>query len=255
MLEVSIRADFSSLERALMAMKRELPDIAARAAVARTAALSRTAINRAMPDIFDRPTPMTARAVLFKVDPAARAATLFVRDEASKGTAPSQYLAAEIRGGPRRDKRSERALIARGLMEPDQQAVPGRGARLDAFGNIPGSAMVRILSRVKAFGEMGFSANLSEATKRRLRKQGLATRRSGTDYFVGRDREGRPRAIYHLVGPGDVRPVLVFTDRRARYRKRFDFVGLAHRHFAENWPTQMRRAFYETMEKLGLKSK
>lgn len=255
MLELSIRTDFSGLERALMDMKRELPDIAARTAVARTAALSRAALNQAMPDIFDRPTPMTARAVQFKVDPAARAATLFVRDEASKGTPPSKYLAAEIRGGARRDKRSERALIGRGLMAPDQQMVPGHGAPLDAYGNVPGSAIVRILSRVRAFGEMGFAANASEATKRRLRKLGLATRRSGTDYFVGRNREGRPSAIYQLIGPGNVRPVLIFTDRRARYAKRFDFVGLAHRHFSEKWPVQMRRAFYETMEQMGLKSK
>ncbi len=137
-------------------------------------------------------------------------------------------------------------------MEPDQQMVPGEGAPLDAYGNIARGALTRILSRIGAFGEQGYAANATATTRRRLAKAKLAVRSTGTDYFVKRDKGGRPQGVYQLLGGHQVRPVLIFTDRRADYRKRFDFVGLAHKSFGTLWPKEMRRAFYEAMESLGL---
>lgn len=254
-IEVSVKADFSGLERALLDMSKELGQKAAATAVARTAARARLDMREQLPNIFDRPTPFTVNSVRFAADPDARSASLFISEDGPKGTSPATYLRAEIMGGPRRDKRSERALIMAGIMAPDQQMVPGEGAPLDAYGNVRRGALTQILSRINAFGEQGYAANATETTRRRLRRRKLAHRQTGTDYFVGKNRDGRAGAVYQVIGRHNIRPVLIFTDRKAHYGKRFDFVGLAHKSFGMLWPKEMRRAFYETMEALGLKSK
>ena len=255
MIELSIKAEFGALERALLDMSRELKDKAAATAVSRTAARARLELRDRMPEIFNRPTSFTVNSIRYKADPGARSAALFISEDAPKGTAPATYLRAEIMGGARRDKRSERAFIMRGSMAPDQQMMPGEGAPRDAHGNIPRGFITRIMSRIGAFGEQGYAANASATTRRRLAKQKLAHRSSGTDFFVGKNRDGRPGAIYRVIGNHQIRPVLIFADRKAHYRKRFDFEGLAHRSFGMLWPKEMRRAFYETMEALGLKAK
>jgi hypothetical protein len=79
----------------------------------------------------------------------------------SKGTPASKFLAPEIYGGQRGQKRSERALTR--YAPPDVKRamgnrgywVPGPGLTLNAYGNVSGSTMVQILSDLKAFGEVG----------------------------------------------------------------------------------------------------
>lgn len=254
-LSLSIKADFSRLERALLDMSKELAGKTAATAVSRTAARARLDMRDKLQHVFRDPTPFTVNSIRFSADVPNREATLYISEDGAKGTSPAKYLRAEIMGGQRRDKRSERALIDRGMMEPGQQIVPGKGARLDSYGNIPGARIVKILSALSAFGEQGYSANISQARRRKLRKLGMAVKKTGTDYFIGRDKDGRPRAVYHLVGPGDVRPELYFVDRRTTYKPRFDFTGMAHEIFADKWPKEMRRAFYEAMESMGLKAK
>jgi hypothetical protein len=88
---------------------------------------------------------------------------------------------------------------------------------------VPSGMVTQILSRISAMGEQGYKGNVSGAAKRKLRKLKLATRKTGTDFFVWRDRDGRARAIMQLLGKGDVEPVLWFTDRTPVYSKRFAF--------------------------------
>ncbi len=205
---------------------------AAALALTRTAQRAQKAVTEKLPTIFDRPTPTTMRSIRItmtrKSTPLAEMrSSVWIRDEAPKGTAPARYLQAEIEGGTRRDKRSERALIAAGVMPPGTQTVPGDGAELDAYGNIPGGQIVRILSRLGAFGEQGYSANAGEKTKRALKRKRLAHAQTGTDYFLGRDRWGESAlAVYRLVAKGHVEPVLFFARRRPVYKARFDFAQL-----------------------------
>src|SRR3546814_19612138 len=65
--------------------------------------------------VFDRPNAFTQRAIKRKPVRQGRlfAMEVFVQDYAGKGTAPEKYLAAEIYGGTRGAKRSERALQMR----------------------------------------------------------------------------------------------------------------------------------------------
>src|SRR3546814_9848403 len=92
---------------------------------------------------------------------------VFVQDYAGKGTAPEKYLAAEIYGGTRGAKRSERALQMTGAMAAGLYAVPGSGAQRDAYGNMPASEVRQVLSYLgSAQLTAGYAGNMSDRKRR-----------------------------------------------------------------------------------------
>lgn len=197
--------------------------------------------------IFDRPTPFTVHSIRYH--PASGEtlqAEVYISDDAAKGISPRKYLRPEIEGGARNVKRSERALIAAGDMLSDQSLVPSRQFPLDRFGNVPGPTMVKILSRIKAFGEVGYAANANKRTTKRLQKLGVTIhKQTGTDYFVAKGHSGRPLGVWQVVSRGEVRPVLIFTDKQPTYRARFPFVDLVMDVFNRYWTVEVVRALTE----------
>jgi hypothetical protein len=206
--------------------------------------------NKAMPLVFDRPTPLTRNAVLYrKATKANLAADVFLRDEATKGTPPAKYLLTEVEGGPRRQKRSERWLQSRGLMDSGRFAVPGAAAKLDQYGNVKGSEFTRILSFLQAHPD-----KLSRATDvsrhRRIRKE---IKRQGftTDVFALKKARGKLQpGVYQRFDLGRlgsaVRPILRFVDR-VTYRKRYDIFGIARKAFNDRFPQNFRNALERAM--------
>lgn len=199
----------------------------------------------AVPRIFDRPTALTMKAPLYtKATKDKLAATIYIRDEAFKGTPPAKYLEPEVTGGARRLKRFERALQARGILPSGWFAVPGRGAELDAFGNLSGKQLVQILSQLRAFGEQGYSANetADKRAKRNKREAKKGQRRS--DYFaVPTRRGGLAPGVYQRVHTGFGRgtvPILIFV-RRVSYRARYPLFDIAKTIFDRRFPDNFRR--------------
>lgn len=252
MIKVSLKTDFTRLERLLMIsvggkMLRE----AAAVALTRTAAHATFALRKDMPDIFDRPTPFTTKSLLYrKADAVGLQASVFIRDDAAKGTPPAKYLGPEILGGPRRDKSSERQLKGKGLMQMGQSVVPGSGAQLDKYGNIPGPQIVAILSRIGAMSEVGYSMNATDTMKRRLAKAHAAVRKSGTNFFVAHaKRGGEPLAVYQLVSRGVVKPILWFANKRPDYAERFPFQAEVAHYAGKVWVKEMARALLERIKR------
>lgn len=169
---------------------------------------------------FDRPTPFTLRAFsVQKAGPRRLTAIVAMRDTSAAGTPAWKPLSAEILGGARRMKALERKLSA---LSGGQYIVPGRGAKLDQYGNVSRGQIGQILSRLNQMADP--AKNLSDPTTRRLAKKGLIAKGARSDYFVARSKTGsrRPLGVYQLVGPGQVQPVLVFTQKDPVYKKRFD---------------------------------
>lgn len=171
---------------------------------------------------FDRPTQFTLNSLYVK---AARKTSLEARvwfkDYASKGTPAAKYLASEVHGGGRGAKRFEKALAAKGFMQAGQYAVPGSGAPLDQYGNVPRGLYVKVLSGLKAFGQQGYDANATNSA--RSKRKGNAAR-----YFVAEI--GGVTGIWERVqsGFGDgVKPLFVFTDSDPKYRIRLPFFKIA----------------------------
>src|SRR4051812_49671312 len=101
---------FTELER------KNLPFACAQAANA-TAFGIRQKWAQVMPRVFDRPTPITQRAIVYqKATPQKPFAIVKVRDEASNGTPPARYLLAQVQGGQRLMKPFENILSAQGIL-------------------------------------------------------------------------------------------------------------------------------------------
>lgn len=199
-------------------------------------------LRRLSPLIIDQPTPFTVRAIRYeRGTKASPAAAVVLSGDAAKGTPPAKYLTI-TRGGTRGQRRSERVLERAGLISADEGWVPGNWLKKNRFGNqLTGGQVVRILSQIKAFGEQGFSANMTQRSKARAVKRGDKPR-----YFLSRG-DHLPRGVWERYGPGrrGVRPVMLFV-KLPTYSKTFDFVSIAQselrRRFVLAWPGALRRA-------------
>lgn len=204
-----------------------------------------------MPRVFDRPTPLTLKAVLYrKASRQNLAADIFIRDEASKGTPPAKYLQAQVSGGSRRQKGIEKRLSAAGILPQGQFVVPGLGVKLDAFGNVPRSQLNQILSQLGAHFDP--LTNQTDTSRDRRHKRELGKRGPGftSDVFAVKQARGRLKPGVYLranlgrLGSG-VKSLLRFVDA-VRYRKRYDIFQAAQtiyaRRFPENFRTELGKA-------------
>lgn len=220
---------------------------ATRVALTRTAKKVEAAELHEMRDIFDRPTPFTLSGLF--VRPATTTnltAEVKLKDFASKSSTPAAtYMAAQIKGGTRRQKRFERALQSVGALPPGYRVVPGEGAELDAYGNMSRGQIVQILSFFNAFPEAGYKANMSDKRRESLAR-GSKTRQ-GMAYFVGRPGDRLPLGVYqrvHFAGGSAIRPVMIFV-REVTYQATFDFGYVAEKTIERHFASEFQRALDE----------
>ncbi|HEB76897.1 MAG TPA: hypothetical protein ENI90_00020 [Methylothermaceae bacterium] len=217
--------------RALRRVERQIPRAAQRT-VNYLANEVRKAEVEEMKRAFDRPTRWTLNSTRVTYASAARRRThavVWLKDEAAKGIPATKYLTPQIFGGNRKAKRFERALWNAGVLPRGWLAVPGEGARMDAFGNMSRGQIVEILSWFQAFGEQGFRANLTEEGRRRKIKG--TKKRRGTAYFAIRPGQGSHLhpGVYQRIATGfgwAIKPVLIFI-KSAEYGRRYHFFEVA----------------------------
>jgi hypothetical protein len=235
----SIEFDTKQLTRRLSAIERQQFPFALAGALNETAFQTRVAWGEQIKSVFDRPTRMTQTSVLYtkatKRD--LGAATIFIKDDIGQGTPPGEYLKPQEFGGPRKQKPFERRLAKHPRTR--KFYVPGRGADLNQFGNLPSSVLQKIASQLGTAEEFaGYSAN--ETTKGRLRRLKRQRKKGGGgSYFVLPVRRGKlkPGVIYERIADaGDegqlishVRPVLIPVAQAPHYRPRFGAIALARR--------------------------
>lgn len=209
-----------------------------------------------IPKVFDRPTPLTQNAILYtKATKQRPYAEVFVRDEATKGTAPEKYLQAQVFGGTRRQKRSERWLQGHAAMPAGMFWVPAQGAKLDAYGNLKGAQLTAILSAVGAHPDAASRAS-DESRYRRIRRE-IKKHGFTTDTFVQKRKRGKLKpGVYRRIDLGRlgsaVVPLLLFVSK-VTYRKRYDIFDLARRMYVQAYPANFRRAFERAMLTARLK--
>lgn len=192
-----------------------------------------------MPKVFDRPTPSTINAVLInKATKRTLEAQVFLRSETSGGTPPARYLEADVKGGQRRVKPFEKLLRNAGVLGSGEFAVPGKGMKLDAFGNIPKSVIVAVLSDLQAQRDLLNNSNPESRRKRSRRK----TKRGGV-YFYTRAKRGRlPRGIYNRIetGFGSAVQSALYIVSSATYEPRYRVFDIAREvfdaHVRERFP-------------------
>lgn len=202
----------------------------------------RGAEQRAMGGVFDRPTRfVTGNLWVEQATPARPVATVAWRYPGGKSVDPAEVIAPHVYGGQRRFKGAERALARIGAMPSGWYMVPGVAAPKDAYGNVPGSFVVRLLSYLSAFGEQGYRANMTDKRRQKLAQRGRTDRGfatiGGVEYFVSRGpgtyfgrKQHLARGIWARSGIHGVviRPVFLFVPS-VNYKRRFDFYGIADR--------------------------
>ncbi|SHJ68737.1 hypothetical protein SAMN02745194_03121 [Roseomonas rosea] len=136
-----VKADFEPVTRGLDDLaKRQVPFATARAltSVAQTAAVAN---RRALPSVFDRPTPFTMNA--FGVQAARKGkpvARVFVKDK------QAEYLKLQETGGTRQPERSRQGGTGKG-----QAIVIPRAIKRNAFGNMARGALASVKRRKDTF--------------------------------------------------------------------------------------------------------
>lgn len=205
---------------------------------------AKAAVEREMEAVFDRPTPFTRRG--FRLFPATRQrleARLVFRHDFGR-----DYLHPQVLGGERKLKAFERSLQRVGLLPSHLQALPGRAAQLDQYGNMRPSQIVQLISYFQAFSEEGYKANMTDDRKAQIAKRGRHGKHGfvrkgqwtgysqigGVEYFVvsrtktvrGRE-QSLPEGIWSRSGVHGsvVKPIVMFV-RRSRYTKRLRFFEL-----------------------------
>ncbi|WP_291854839.1 hypothetical protein [Bradyrhizobium sp.] len=231
-----IRADASAVLRAFRHIRNEVTPFQLAYTLTKVAQDIRDGERETIRAVFDRPTPFSSNSLF--VRPATKhLLTAIVQFKEGFGSIPAwKYLGPQVEGGGRRKKRHERALERVGILRSDEYCVPGKSVGLDAYGNMRGGDIVRILSRLGAAeGRAGYQMNATPRSRARIARTG------GTTYFVSRGRRGSPDGVYQRRR-GGVMPVLIFV-RAPKYTKRFPFYERAHAIFHQRFAIRAREAW------------
>lgn len=237
-------------------------------ALTRTAVEVRNAVQEDLPKVFDRPTPYTIKQLRYVAATAQKpvAAVGFnveaIQDEFGKviryrqavsGETPAEkYLNPNITGGQRSVKRFEKAMQAAGYMPAGWYAVPGKGARLDAFGNVSRGQIIQVLSQLRVTLLAGSTRNLPQVQGNE-RKVIRALKKAGGRYFVIKPgaKRGTPGVYQRDFYSEVLTPIFIFV-KSASYRPRFDFDGIAGRIAAQRLQPNVARAIEEQLARAGL---
>lgn len=255
---MNVTIDTAGLQR----MVDELQQWPKQARFATALALTRTAqqVQRAqvaeMRDSFDRPTPFTLGAIFVKPATTSRPqAVVGIKDDTfGQGRPALTWLRWQVYGGLRTLKAFEVLLRGAGAMRGEDRAVPGKFARLDAYGNMSRGQLVQILSQLRIDTSSGSTRSLPrlafddnkqtrQAKQRTIRS---SYRRAGGEYVAFPNGRGKLLPGIYLIratawGRTDPKPVLVFMSK-AEYEPRFDFFGTARLAIQRHLPIEVRAA-------------
>jgi len=182
--------------------------------------------------VFDRPTRFTTNSVeVLKATLNRPAATVRLKDYSSKAAPAAVWLAPQVYGGDRREKRSEKLLRDRGILPAGMYVAPGSGMKLDSMGNVGRGQMQKILS--------GLGAQSDVYQRSTNSKRSIGNRRR---FFV-MTKGKTPLGIAERFGKQreQVRMVLAFI-RKPSYSQRFDFYGIADQYIDEHLPINFDKA-------------
>jgi hypothetical protein len=183
---------------------------------------------------LDRPAPWSVNALRYKKAgdaaslgdaPNVPGAAVYMANAFRAGSrvGPDEWLGVQIKGGVTAGpRRSERILQNAGILPRDTVWVPARGVGLDAYGNLKGGVIARMLM------------DLGQNPYARTRTKNFA--------LIGP--RGNPVGVITKVGDSWY-PFLFFVPR-ATYRARYDFYGRADREvaarFADIWNEYLAQA-------------
>lgn len=128
----------------------------------------------------DRPLARTKSAAMFLSASAAKLQSEVKLKDDVAGTPPATYLNPQERGGSRLVKKFEQALQNAGAMPKGYFTVPGRGAKLDAHGNVSRAQIVAVITALGTAYSPGYERVIPKTAAGRLR----AMAKRGVSYIA-----------------------------------------------------------------------
>lgn len=201
-------------------------------------------VNR-LPQAFDRPTEFTLRGVYTRAASARdlTSTVYFPESVEDRGRPKREYIRPGAQGAPARNQKKTEYLLTRmGALPPGWVTTPGKGAQLDAHGNIPGSIYKQIINVLQI--RYAAPKPVSQRSQKAARKLGVQAL-----FFVvapGANKLSKnggwlpPGVWKHLPG-GQITQILRFV-KRASYKVRFDVKTEASAILANALPGRWRSA-------------
>lgn len=189
---------------------------------------------------FNNPRPYTLNSffVLYPSSRGALKAGIASREFTDKGVPSWKYLWLQANGGPRRDKRSEVALRAGGILPSGSQTAQGASFPKDAYGDIAGGQYTRMLAEMNSLP--GTPNGRKSAQTQRQKNKPVAERT--TQFFLY-----TPKGASQPVGIAERRGKSITIMLRfilpPTYKKLYDFYGVAQATAALQFPRQFNKIF------------
>lgn len=263
----NLRSFYKQVESFQKKLKKQL-DYAARAATNNIAFDVKDAIYKEFDKKF-KPGAQKYTKQSFKVRKATKqkpVAEVFLRlDGPGKGTPYVDVLGHHFTGGERVPKRFEKALIHKGWMKRGQIAVPTKHVPRDKWGDPKKAFIIKLMSVLKLFSETGYIANMTERSRKRLKKQ-----RTFGGYKITKDEQwfiskgpgtirrarGKGKALQNLPAGiwrkrgrhgAVVDPLFLFVDQHG-YEKLFDLEQIGDRVAAQKWEEAYEKALEHALK-------
>ncbi|MEN6620004.1 MAG: hypothetical protein ABFD50_00415 [Smithella sp.] len=262
MMEFKVTMDgLKEMYSNITGLSRQVP-FATSLALNRTAAQVKQELEKQMPNYMDRPTLYTLRSLKIDVSTMKHPvsgnrkleATIRYKDksDAGKGNPASNFMLPQVEGGKRVVKGFEAGLRRVGVLPNDMYIALGAACPIDAYGNIPSSLIVQIMSYFQATRN-----NITWMSQKRKDKLKKGTKKNiGIDYIVSygpgtwSGRQHLPAGIYkreyHFGNRTRVRPIMMFV-KEPSYKKRFPFYDIAQKIVDQNLKSNFEEAMNEAI--------
>lgn len=217
-----------------------MPDVIAES-VTRMAHKVRSEIRDEMARVFDRPTRYTLRSMYVK--PANKnmskifSETGFI-DYSSKGTPAAKYIRPEVEGGKRQLKGFELKLKAAGILPNGYYTAPGKGAKLNQYGNVSQGTIQQILSYCKA-----------QRDSRQNTKTGTGRRQQRSKFVVMNEENGMAGGVWQIGRGNSMVPILNFI-KQPSYKSVLDINKIKDHAFKNNMARYTKEAFAKELNKI-----
>lgn len=216
---ITVTHDLNRLVKHLNAIEKQLPFAAAKTLTV-IARRVKEDLGAEMSTRFNRPTPYISKStfstVATKMKPEA---VVGIRDQASRGASPAQYIKEHFGGGLRGNKPFELLLSSAGILPNGWKAIPAAGLKRDKYGNPNRTQLKEILGSLRS----------------RVRVLAGRGGRTGRGYFVVQPGASYRRSAHLKPGvwmrtvngsKSIIIPVFIFV-RNASYRNSIDLRRIA----------------------------
>ncbi len=242
MIKVDVKVTNADAVRAMLAgQQRQIP-FAAAVALTRTAKTIMDEQQGLLPAELDRPRPATVRALRMERATKSNLTATVRFKERGEGVPASEFIGHNITGGRRGMKRSELMLQAAGMLPAGMVTIPGKAARLDAYGNMSRGQIVSILSYFRTFGTVSVDGKKINSGRMNRAKK---SRAKPVEYFVVPPGARLPAGIWQRT-PTQAKPILMFV-APGNHRKLVKFHETAKKVVERDWTANFNRALDEAL--------